>query len=65
MTVGYKGGEKTIVVPPDAPVVTFAPGDKTMLVPGAHVMIQAQTGSDGTLTAERVVVGKDGLVPPM
>ncbi|MCW6506408.1 DUF5666 domain-containing protein [Lichenifustis flavocetrariae] len=65
LTVTYKGGEKSIVVPPDAPVVMFAPGDKAMLVPGAHVQLQARKGDDGTLTAERVTVGKDGLVPPM
>ncbi|UDL94428.1 DUF5666 domain-containing protein [Lichenihabitans sp. PAMC28606] len=65
LTVTYKGGEKSIIVPPDAPVVMFAPGDKAMLVPGAHVQLQAQKGGDGTLTAERVTVGKDGLVPPM
>ena len=65
LTVAYKGGEKTIVVPGDAPVVSFAPGDRAMLVPGAHVIVQAQKGPDGTLTADRVTVGKDGLVPPM
>ena len=61
----YKGGEKSIVVPPGAPVVAFALGDKAMLVPGAHVIVQAQGGSGGALTADRVTVGKDGLVPPM
>lgn len=65
LTINYKGGEKTIVVPADAPVVTFAPGDKALLVPGAHIIVQAQTGADGVLTAQRVIVGKDGLVPPM
>ncbi len=65
LSVAYKGGEKTIVVPPDAPVVMFAPGDKAMLVPGAHVIVQTQAAAGGTLTAERVTVGKDGLVPPM
>ena len=65
LTVDYKGGEKSIVVPPDAPVVMFAPGDKAMLVPGAHVIVQTQTAAGGTLTAERVTVGRDGLVPPM
>ena len=65
LTVAYKGGEKSIVVPPSAPVVMFAPGDKAMLVPGAHVIVQAKAASGGTLTVERVTVGKDGLVPPM
>ncbi len=65
LTVAYKGGEKTIAVPKDAPVVTFVPGDRAMLVPGAHVIVQAQKGEAGALTAKSVTVGKDGLVPPM
>ncbi|RYC31827.1 hypothetical protein D3273_11915 [Lichenibacterium minor] len=65
LTVAYKGGEKSITVPKDAPIVMFAPGDRAMLAPGAHVIVQAQAGEGGGLTAERVTVGKDGLVPPM
>ena len=65
LTVAYKGGEKSIVVPPDVPVVTFAPGDRAMLAPGQHVIVQTQPGAGGALKADRVIVGKDGLVPPM
>jgi hypothetical protein len=65
LTLKYKDGEKVVIVPPDAPVVTFEPGDRAMLVPGAHVMFGATREADGTLTAGRVNVGKDGLVPPM
>lgn len=65
MTLKYKGGEKTIVVPPEAPIVTFEPGDRAMLKPGAHVMFGATKQPDGSLTASGVSVGKDGLVPPM
>jgi hypothetical protein len=65
LTLKYKDGEKVVVVPPDAPIVTFEPGDRAMLVPGAHVMFGANRQPDGTLTASRVNVGKDGLVPPM
>jgi hypothetical protein len=65
MTVQYKDGQKTIVVPADAPVVTFEPGERAMLVPGAHVLLTAAQQPDGSLTAARVVVGKNGLVPPM
>jgi len=65
LTVAYKGGEKSILVPPGVPVVSFAPGDKSMLVQGAHVIVQAQEGAAGALMTERVIVGKDGLVPPM
>jgi hypothetical protein len=65
MTLKYKDGEKTIVVPADAPIVTFEPGDRAMLKPGAHVMFGAAKQPDGSLTASGVSVGKDGLVPPM
>ncbi|HEY1459826.1 MAG TPA: hypothetical protein VGH59_07175 [Casimicrobiaceae bacterium] len=65
LTLKYKDGEKVIVVPPGTPVVTFEPGDRSMLVPGAHVMFGAAKQPDGTFTAAGVNVGKDGLVPPM
>jgi hypothetical protein len=65
MTLKYKDGEKSIVVPEDVPIVTFEPGDKAMLVPGAHVLLTATKQPDGSLTAARVAVGKNGLVPPM
>jgi hypothetical protein len=65
MTLKYKDGEKVVLVPPGAPIVTFEPGDRAMLVPGAHVMFGATKQPDGTLTATRVNVGRDGLVPPM
>jgi len=54
-----------MAVPPDVPIVTFAPGDRALLQPGAHVFISAQQQADGTVTAGRALVGKDGLVPPM
>jgi hypothetical protein len=41
------------------------PGNPSLLVPGAHVVLTATRQADGTLTADRVTVGKDGLVPPM
>ena len=65
LSVKYKGGESSIIVPPGVPIVTFEPGDRAELVPGAHVIVFAQKGEDDTLSAERVAVGKDGLTPPM
>ena len=65
MTLRYKDGEKVIAVPASAPVVTLEPGDRAMLKPGAHVMVGATVRPDGSLTASRISVGKDGLVPPM
>lgn len=63
----YKDGEKTVIVPPTAPVVTFKPGkeDETALVvPGAKVMITAQV-REGKPTALRMIVGRNGFAPPM
>jgi hypothetical protein len=65
LTVRYKGGNKDILVPPGAPVVTISPGDRTLLVTGAHIIAFTQKAADGTATAGNVLVGKDGLVPPM
>jgi hypothetical protein len=36
MTVTYNGGEKTVVVPDDVPVVDLRPGDRSLLKPGAR-----------------------------
>jgi hypothetical protein len=65
LTVTYQGGQKTIVVPPDTPVVTYEPGSPALLVPGAHVIVMGTEASDGKISATRISVGKDGLVPPM
>jgi len=64
--VKYKDGEKKVVVPPGTPVVTFVAGDKSELKPGAKIIIfGAQKKDDGTLEANRVNVGRDGITPPM
>lgn len=66
LTLRYKDGEKRVFVPESAPIVTSAPADRSLLVPGAHIFIfAAQRQPDGTLTASRVTVGLNGLVPPM
>jgi hypothetical protein len=65
LTLKHKDGEVKVVVPPDAPIVTLGPGDKSLLVPGAGVFVPASRAADGALSAGRVLVGKDGLMPPM
>ena len=65
MTLRYKDGEKVVIVPADAPIVTFEPGDRDLVKVGAHVIITATVRPDGTLSASRITVGKNGLVPPM
>jgi Domain of unknown function (DUF5666) len=66
ITLKYKGGEKKIVVMPHTRIVTFVPGDKSELTPGAKIFIAgAHKKDDGTLEAQSIAVGRDGLVPPM
>ena len=65
LTLKYKDGEKKIVVPPDAPIVVYVPGDKSELKAGASIFISAAVKqADGTLQAPRVNVGR-GVAPPM
>ena len=64
--VKYKDGEKKVVVPPGTPIVTFVPGEKSELKPGAKIIIFSATRKDdGSLEANRVNVGRDGITPPM
>lgn len=64
LRLAYKGGEKTVIVPPGTPVVSFKPGTPDLLVPGAKVLVNAQA-RNGTPTALRVLVGRNGFTPPM
>jgi len=65
LTLKYKDGEKKIVVPTDAPIVVYVPGEKSELKPGASIFIAAAVKQpDGTLQAARVNVGR-GVAPPM
>jgi hypothetical protein len=64
--VKYKDGEKKVVVPPGTPIVTFVAGEKSEVKPGAKIIIfGAVKKEDGTLEANRVNVGRDGITPPM
>jgi hypothetical protein len=64
MVVKFKGGEKKIVIPPNTPIVRYEIGGKADLKPGAKFTVLAATKKpDGTLEANRINVGRDGLVP--
>ena len=66
LTLSYNGGnEKTVEVSVGTPVVTFAPAEKADIVPGATVFVPSEAGADKALSAGFVVVGKNGVVPPM
>jgi len=58
-------GIQTIKVKPGTPVVTFLPGTQADAKVGAKVFVGASKAADGTLSAGRLNVGKDGLTPPM
>lgn len=65
LTVRYKGGEQTILVPEGVPIVTFAPAARDLAKPGAKIFLSAMKQADGSLAAKNILVGKDGLTPPM
>jgi hypothetical protein len=64
VTVKYAGGDKKIVIGPDAAIMAYVAGDKSELKPGANIAINAATKKpDGTLEAARVNVGRGDVVP--
>ena len=66
LTLKYKDGEKKILVPPDATIVTYVPGDKSEITPGTKIFIAAAKKlDDGTFQTSRINYGKNGLGPPM
>ena len=65
VNVVYHGQSKKIVITPGTPIVTFAKATNADVKPGAAVFVPAQKADDGKLSTTQVVVGKDGIVPPM
>ncbi len=65
LSIGFKDSANTVYVPPGVPVVTFAPAERADLKPGAPLFVAAAKSAEGKLTAGRVIVGKDGVAPPM
>jgi hypothetical protein len=65
LTLAYPGGEKHINVSPETPIVTFAPAEKSDLKPGAAVFVPVQVADDKSMSTQRVIVGNNGVAPPM
>jgi hypothetical protein len=62
--VKYKEGDKRIVVPANAHIVRYEVGNKSDIKAGAPFSILAAAKQpDGTFTAPRINVGKDGGAP--
>jgi len=64
ITVQYKDGSKRILVPENAPIVRAVPGTRADLTPGEYIFAGATQAADGTLTAPRIQVSKEGVRPP-
>jgi len=65
LKLSYKGGNNVVTVPPNVPIVTFTPASHTDLMPGKKVFVVATPATQGTYVAQRIVVEKDGVPPPM
>ncbi|SEB15497.1 hypothetical protein [Paraburkholderia sartisoli] len=65
LKLSYKGGTNVVTVPPNVPVVTLTSAARVDLVPGKKVFVVATPATQGTFVAQRVVVEKNGVAPPM
>jgi len=64
VSVKYKDGEKKIIVGPETPIVRYEAGSKDDIKAGAAFsVVAAAKQADGTFTAARINVGRDGGVP--
>jgi hypothetical protein len=65
LTLEYKGGAQTIIVPDGTPIVMVESADRAALARGSHVIVYADRDPLGITVAQRVSVGKNGSVPPI
>jgi hypothetical protein len=47
------------------PISTFGPASQADIQPGAAVVIPTKKADDGSLSSGLVIVGTNGVVPPM
>ncbi len=64
LKLSYKGGSNAVTVPENAPIVTFAAATHDDLKPGKQVFVIAAPAGSG-YAAQRIIVEKDGVKPPM
>jgi uncharacterized protein (DUF2147 family) len=66
LVLKYKDGEKKFVVPANVEVVMFDPAAVADLKPGEKIFVVAgKKQPDGTVLAPSIVVGRNGVNPPM
>jgi hypothetical protein len=61
----YGSGEQSITVDPGTRIVALIAGDRTLLKPGAAVLVFARKEADGSLTARAIQAEKEGVKPIM
>jgi hypothetical protein len=66
LTMKYKDGEKKVTVPPGIEVVMFAPATVADIKPGQKFFVpNAKKLDDGTLESGVIIIGSNGVDPPM
>ena len=66
LVMKYKDGEKKVVVPPNTAVVMFAPATVADIKAGQKFFVpNAKKMEDGTLETPVIIVGSNGVDPPM
>jgi hypothetical protein len=64
LTVTYKGDQQSILVPPTASIVTMKFGTVSDIKLGVGIFVNAVADS-GTTTADLIIIGTAGAVPPI
>jgi hypothetical protein len=66
LTMKYKDGEKKVMVPPGTEVVMFAPATVADIKAGQKFFVpNAKKLDDGTLESGVIIIGSNGVDPPM
>ena len=66
LVLKYKDGEKKFIMPPNVEVVMFAPATMADVKPGEKIFVVAgKKLADDTIEAPSMVVGHNGVNPPM
>lgn len=65
IVVSYPGGERTITVPADVPIVEITNGTQDQLKTGIPAFLVAFPLPDGTQGTGAVAIGENGAAPPM
>jgi hypothetical protein len=65
LTIGNRDGSKIVILPAEAAVAAIQPATVGDLQAGETVFLVGTTGADGTVSAGRVIVRKNGVKPAM